>query len=187
MKYYSIDEVANMDKDLNYLAFYEVTKGMYHVIESGEKYTELQKKVAKKFNEFKKMIQCGECSLEFITQQVLKKNGPFSRPKETEPTSPEAFKEAEEWEIHEEDVKKKPVKSAFDSFLDGLYNIGSEKTFMSKDMSVAPMSALDNNIMDNLNKMDKLVDSLGADKIDKKKKPRKKKSKDKDDIKDEKI
>jgi len=76
MKKYSFDEIHKLDKALYELASYEVTKGMMPIPHNFEEAVELQNKSADKFNEFKKLIQKGECTFSFIKQRVLAANGP---------------------------------------------------------------------------------------------------------------
>jgi hypothetical protein len=76
-KSYSINEVMCLDHLLQQLATYEVCGGKILIPKSPEEAFELHKKMAEKFNYFKRLIRSGECTVEFIKQSVLRKNGPF--------------------------------------------------------------------------------------------------------------
>ena len=82
MKKYSLNEIYDMDQRLLNLAAYEVTKGLIFIPRKIEDLANLQKKTAEKFNEFKMMIQRGSCTLDFIQDTVLAKNGPVPRDNE---------------------------------------------------------------------------------------------------------
>ncbi len=90
MKTHSFEEIIRLDQSLQRLALYEVTKGMMIIPKSPEEQFRLETKVAKTFNYFKKMIQKGECTYDFIKWHVLDKNGPFvqNSSKISEITSP---------------------------------------------------------------------------------------------------
>lgn len=78
---YTFEEVMKLDEALRQLATYDVTEGMLYVSTDIEDLNRLQINIAKRFNYFKKLIQKGSCSFEFIKQTVLEKNGPFKQPK----------------------------------------------------------------------------------------------------------
>jgi len=80
-KSYSLKEVMYLDHLLQQLATYEVFHGRIVIPKSPEESFELHKKMAEKFNYFKGLIQRGECTVEFIKQSVLGKNGPFPQTK----------------------------------------------------------------------------------------------------------
>jgi hypothetical protein len=69
-----------MDQALQQLAAYDVTGGMIATPDSMEEAIELQLRIASRFNYFKKLIQNGSCTFEFIKNTVLDKNGPFAQP-----------------------------------------------------------------------------------------------------------
>jgi hypothetical protein len=75
----SLDEVFRVDQLLYQLASYEVSGGKLIVPNSIEAAFKFQKKTAEKFNYFKSLIQKGECSIDFIKNKVLTKNGPFPK------------------------------------------------------------------------------------------------------------
>lgn len=75
------DEAIRIDKTIQYLANYEVTGGNIVYPTTPEEADELNIKIANKFNYFKKLIRSGECTLEFLSANVLYKNGPFVQSK----------------------------------------------------------------------------------------------------------
>jgi hypothetical protein len=77
----SFDEVMQLDQSLQYLASYEVTKGLITIPNSHEELIDLNEKIATRFNYFKGLIQRGECTFDFIRNSVLKKYGAFPRDK----------------------------------------------------------------------------------------------------------
>jgi len=77
MEMKNIDETMRLDQDLYQLASYDVTHGMIIVPHSLVEVVSLQEKVANRFNYFKRLIRTGECTFEFIKQNVLRDNGPF--------------------------------------------------------------------------------------------------------------
>ena len=94
----TFDDVMKLDQSLQYLASYEVTGGKMIVPTSAEAFAELNIKIAQKFNYFKKLIQTGECNLDFIKFQVLYKNGPYQQDRSDLDISGEKFKmQNEEW------------------------------------------------------------------------------------------
>jgi hypothetical protein len=76
---HSFEEVMRIDDRLCQLAAYEVTGGKMKLATSLEDIMEQQDEIADKFNEFKDLIQKGECTYNFIEQTVLAKNGPFPK------------------------------------------------------------------------------------------------------------
>lgn len=77
MKIRNFDETTRLDHELYRLASYEVTHGMIIVPHSLGEVVDLQEKIAKRFNYFKRLIRTGECTFEFIKRNVLQDNGPF--------------------------------------------------------------------------------------------------------------
>lgn len=75
------DEAIRIDKMIQYLANYEVTGGNIIYPTTQEEVDELNIKISNKFNYFKKLIRSGECTLEFLSVNVLYKNGPFVQSK----------------------------------------------------------------------------------------------------------
>lgn len=75
------DEALKNDKLLQYLANYEVTGGNIISPKTQEEIDELSTKIANKFNYFKKLIRDGECTLDFISENVFLKNGAFVQSK----------------------------------------------------------------------------------------------------------
>lgn len=76
---YSFNEIQRLDGEIYQLAYYEATKGQFLVVNEQADLLEIQKKVAKSFNNMKSMIRRGECSLEFIKENIIAKYGPIYR------------------------------------------------------------------------------------------------------------
>lgn len=97
MKDPSINDVFYIDQLLHQLASYEVTRGLIVVPKSVEEAMELQQKTADKFNYFKTLIRKGECTIDFIKYQVLKKNGPYPQEKELSIDDPNLIDKIADW------------------------------------------------------------------------------------------
>jgi hypothetical protein len=80
-KRYTLEEVKQMDDYLLQLAAYDVSNGMLKIPKYIDDAIEIQNKIIKRFNYFKRLIRNGSCSFEFIEQTTLYKNGPFEQPK----------------------------------------------------------------------------------------------------------
>ena len=70
-----IEDVQKWDSRLFQLASYEVTSGLMVVPSSQEEILELQKKIASKFNYFKRLIQLGEITIDELSKSVFARNG----------------------------------------------------------------------------------------------------------------
>jgi hypothetical protein len=81
MKRHTFSDIRDFDNELYQLALYEITEGKIIIPKSSLQLVKLQEKVAEKFNYYKKLIQDGECTLDFIKQDVLGTYGPFPRVK----------------------------------------------------------------------------------------------------------
>ena len=79
MKRYTFDEIKKLDQALHQLAIYEITHGRIIIPQDIEDALALQEKSAEKFNEFKRLIQEGDCTFEFIKNMVLAQNGPIPK------------------------------------------------------------------------------------------------------------
>jgi len=79
MKRYTFDEIKKLDQALHQLAIYEITHGRIIIPQDIEEAIVLQEKAASKFNEFKRLIQEGDCTFEFIKNMVLAQNGPIPK------------------------------------------------------------------------------------------------------------
>lgn len=77
---HTFDEVMRMDQALQQLAAYDVTGGMIATPDNMDEAIDLQVRIASRFNYFKKLIQNGSCSFDFIKNTVLDRNGPFPQP-----------------------------------------------------------------------------------------------------------
>jgi len=96
----TFEEVIRMDENLRYLATYEVTGGKMIVPLHPEDMFDITKDIAEKFNYFKKLIQDGECTYEFIKTTVLSKNGPYIQNKKPlDFSDPKCFLEDDALEI----------------------------------------------------------------------------------------
>ena len=77
--YYRLEEVMEWDHLLYQLAAYEVNKGMIAIIVDPQQLVNTARKTANTFNYFKRLIQNGECTFEYLYNNVLLRNGPFSQ------------------------------------------------------------------------------------------------------------
>ena len=111
--YYSIDEVIEWDHLLYQLASYEVNKGMLSIPTSPQEVIQTAKRIAYTFNYFKRLIQNGECTFEYIYNTVLLRNGPFSQhPQDNPVNSPLVMPSKEQQQKHIEEFSK-AVASSF--------------------------------------------------------------------------
>lgn len=133
----SLDDVFRLDQLLHQLASYEVTGGKIAVPSSFEEAFELNKKTAEKFNYFKNLIQKGECTIDFIKERVLRKNGPFPKEIHAAIDNPDLMEKILGWQKEEEDSKEdKPqdvdfVKSLIKLFSDDMSE-SERETFLNK-------------------------------------------------------
>lgn len=74
---FSFEEALRCDQTLHHLATYEVSGGMIFMPKTIQEFTDFQKKVAEKFNYFKRLVQSGEISLVELSESVADRNGPF--------------------------------------------------------------------------------------------------------------
>lgn len=100
---YSFEDIMRLDQSLHQLAIYEVCEGMLVIPKSMEEVETLQDKTIKTFNFFKKMIQNGECSFDFIRRSVLNKYGPIPRTKLPDVESPEFLESDDKWDKKEQE------------------------------------------------------------------------------------
>jgi len=128
MKRYSFEEVMQLDQSLQFLAMYEVTGGRLVIPKSMDEAMKWQCKIAEKFNEFKRLIQTGECSFEYIKWTVLGKNGAFPQNKiSCDPSSPEFLEQALEWDREEKErmsekkIGEEQVKSLVSKLVGSLF------------------------------------------------------------------
>jgi len=133
-----LDDVFKIDQLLHQLASYEVTGGKMVVPSSFEEVYELNKKTADKFNYFKMLIQKGECSIDFIKERVLRKNGPFPKEVPISVDNPELLEKILDWQKEEE----KEEKDRETNFINGLIKLfsddmsESERNNFVKDMGL---------------------------------------------------
>lgn len=76
---YLFEEILRRDQELYSLATYDIAQGMIMVMNSPEESMKMRKRVAGKYNYFKKLIQSGECTFDFIRKTVLMNNGPVKQ------------------------------------------------------------------------------------------------------------
>ena len=176
MKRHSFDDITYFDDALHQLAMYEVAQGLILVPKTPEAVAELHVKFANKFNEFKRLIQSGECTYEFIKFTVLDKNGPFP-PTHNIPN----VEDIEVWdkiekEWAEEDLKNDgKSKNFIDSFLDGFMS-GANKD----GITVHPLDELEE--YDRLQEEKKIPPKFSIKAEQEKQKAKKKKQPPKKDI-----
>jgi len=75
---YSFEDVKKLDNALYHLASYVTTKGLILVPKSEEDMLDMEDRIARKFNELKRKIQLGECTFEFLKEDILSRYGPFT-------------------------------------------------------------------------------------------------------------
>jgi hypothetical protein len=73
---YTLNDILAIDNYIMTLASYEVSRGLMLSVENYDEYIQFQKNVKKQFNEFKRMIQCNECSIDELEQVVINRHGP---------------------------------------------------------------------------------------------------------------
>lgn len=123
MRRYSFGEVSRLDDDLYQLALYAVTEGKIVVPNNKEELYALQKKIAHKFNYFKDIIHNGECSFDFIEDDILSTYGPFAQNEEDDfnyDSITKYIREQDEIDA-EQELKQKTsdvIKKLLVSFLD---------------------------------------------------------------------
>lgn len=100
MKKYTFSEVFDLDEALQQLANYEIAGGKILTPKNMEEYKALQRKVVEKFNYFKDLIQNGDCTFDFIKQNVLRKNGAYGPLEDIDLDAPEAFTYEDTQEIN---------------------------------------------------------------------------------------
>jgi hypothetical protein len=76
----TLAEARRRDKIIHDLAFYETTQGMMLTEMSAEGVINLHRQIAKKFNEFKKLVQSGEYSIEELENDVTSRNAAVASP-----------------------------------------------------------------------------------------------------------
>jgi len=74
---YTFEEVFDLDDALYKLALYEVNEGKMRIMTSHEELMDVHLECAEKFNYFKDLIQSGECTMDYLKNTVLFKNGPY--------------------------------------------------------------------------------------------------------------
>jgi len=75
--YPTFDDALQGDQILYQLASYDVCGGMIFAPQNLEEFNDFQKRVAKRFNHFKKLIQNKETTFEDLSVSVALRNGPF--------------------------------------------------------------------------------------------------------------
>ncbi|MFA5312347.1 MAG: hypothetical protein WC375_03380 [Methanomassiliicoccales archaeon] len=111
--YYTMDEVIELDRLLFQLASYEVNRGMISIPTDVQDVILAAQQIVRTFNYFKRLIQNGECTFDYIQNTVLLRNGPFSQhPKDNPVNSSEVITSNNQ---NERDVKDfaKVVEDAF--------------------------------------------------------------------------
>lgn len=126
----SFDEVIKLDQTLQYLAAYEVTGGKLLIPKHVDELAHISIKIANKFNYFKKLIQDGECTFDFIKNTVLTKNGAFPQNKiNIDIDNPNCFKELDTQEAL---PSKNNTQLFVEKLLGSLFNVPITKIELSK-------------------------------------------------------
>lgn len=74
------EDAINIDQLIYQLAAYDVSNGLIFIPKDMDEVFELQKNIAKRFNNFKRLIQDGEMTYEELNKMVALRCGPFSFP-----------------------------------------------------------------------------------------------------------
>jgi len=123
-KHYTFDEAFELDNIIKKLALYEVSGGKMFISDNYEELMDLQVECAHKFNYFKGLIQSGECTIEYLKDTVLSKNGPYPQHTELIET-PEHLMEY----IDEEDKRKVEEQDFIESLYSNVETLLKEKDF----------------------------------------------------------
>jgi len=79
MEDFSYEDVTKLDNALFQLASYDVTHGMIIVAKSQKEADTHHIKAIQRYNYFKRLIQRGSCTFDFIKNDVLSRNGAFKQ------------------------------------------------------------------------------------------------------------
>lgn len=109
---YSIEETFELDQTLKKLAIYEVAEGRMVIPATEAECVSFELECAKKFNYFKDLIQRGECTIEYLKDTVLFKNGAFNQADEYI-DSPEELMEVLEIKQEREEQEKQLMDTLY--------------------------------------------------------------------------
>lgn len=110
-RHYTFEEVFDLDNTIKKLAMYEVSGGKMIISTDPLELINFEIKYANKFNYFKDLIQRGECSIEYLRDTVLHKNGAYPNNSEII-TTPEDFL----IDIEKNEQKRLEEKQIIDDF-----------------------------------------------------------------------
>jgi hypothetical protein len=120
---YTFNEVFALDYALKKLAVYEVAGGKMVIPSSMEETTQFELDCAKKFNYFKGLVQSGECTIAYLKNTVLSRNGAYPSVNEVIETPEEWLEEIEadeQRQIEETDA----VNNIYNQVSDLMNNLG---------------------------------------------------------------
>ena len=151
----SFGDALSIDQSLYQLAAYDSSDGMILIPESGEQAFLQQKKIATKFNFFKRLIQNSEASFNDIQQSVVMRSGPYSfsnRNLSPEAIVEKAIKDSEHSSKNSHDKKDDKeldmirgnlVKTLQKMFQDIVEMSGENPKILNPNQQVFPMDALE--------------------------------------------
>jgi len=74
-KSFDFNQASDMDQELYQLASYDVCKGVILTPNNPAEIDKLEREIIAKFNYFKNLIKSGECTFDFIRDDILNKYG----------------------------------------------------------------------------------------------------------------
>lgn len=118
----TFDEVMKRDQELQYLAAYELNGGKMIAPKTIEELMELNIKIVEKFNYFKGLIHRGECTFEFIKNDVLSRNGPYPQSKiKLDTLMPSSFDKVDVKDVAPINKENDIVQSLIDRLVGSLF------------------------------------------------------------------
>jgi hypothetical protein len=113
----TFEEVIYLDNNLYQLAIYEVTKGQIVIPKSMPQLIKLQDKIADKFNYYKRQIQSGECTYEFIKWHILGTYGAYPQSNTLDYDELTSYiGEEDSFDISPEQKHSSPLDTLLDAF-----------------------------------------------------------------------
>ncbi len=137
MMKYSLHDILLMDQYIMELASYESTKGLLLYPTDIDSLIKLQQSTRSNFNQFKKMIQNNECSIDELEQMVINRYGPIPNA-----DSNMTFEETIEHYANKQDVLPRKMEQDYLLMTDALF-----KAFNNALM--AEYDTLENEKLDN--------------------------------------
>lgn len=132
---HSYKEVKDLDDALYDLASYETLGGLILKPVSQEEMFDLYSRIITTFNMFKRSIQNGECTFEFIKEGVLARNGAFPRQK-----------------ITDEEIVEQTINNVFSPVKPIENKLSDPRTYLAESLRELADSLSQNNVQANVNK-----------------------------------